>query len=284
MKNTILKEVLFPQSREQVWQAIANRDALADWMYPNDFEPRTGHAFTFRVTPNPKVNFDGLVVRCEVLECRAPERLVFSWSVGGPVINTQVSFRLEVEGSGTRLFFEHSGFDLSQPGGEQAFHGAGYGWAKMLGQLADVVARPSAALGTERVFSASPRRIFAAFEQADQLARWWGPKDFTNTFTQFEFTPGGRWVFVMHGPNGADYSNECVFREIQPDTRIVIEHVVKPWFRLTVTLAPRGDQTRLEWVQEFESAAMAASLRSICEPSNEQNLDRLEALLADGHA
>lgn len=282
MKNTIQREVFFPQTRDQVWQAITHRDALADWMYPNDFEPRVGHRFTFRVPPNPKVGFDGLVVRCEVLECQAPDRLVFSWSVGGPVVNTQVSFRLEPEGSGTRLFFEHTGFDLSLPGGQQAFQGAGFGWAKMLGQLSDRVASPSAALSTGRILAAGPRRIFAAFEQADQLARWWGPKDFTNTFGQFEFTPGGRWVFVMHGPNGADYPNECVFREIHPDTRIVIEHVVKPWFRLTVTLAMRGNQTYLGWIQEFESAGMAAALRPICEPANEQNLDRLEALLSGG--
>lgn len=139
---------------------------------------------------------------------------------------------------------------------------------------------PSAAVSTERVFSASPRKVFAAFEQPDRLARWWGPNGSTNTFEQFEFKPGGRWVFVMHGPNGASYPNESVFREIQPDTRIVIEHVVKPWYRLTVTLAARGDQTHLAWVQEFESPEVAARMRPLSETANEQNLDRLEALLA----
>lgn len=141
---------------------------------------------------------------------------------------------------------------------------------------------PDVAVSNERVFPASPREIFAAFEQPDRLARWWGPEGFTNTFERFEFRPGGRWVFVMHGPNGADYPNESVFREIQPDTRIVIEHVVEPWFRLTVTLAPRGDDTHLAWVQEFESPEVAARLRPLCAPANEQNLDRLQALLASG--
>jgi uncharacterized protein YndB with AHSA1/START domain len=140
MTHTIRKEMLMPQPREQVWGAIANSSALAEWMYPNDFEPRVGHHFTFRVPGNPKVNFDGLTVRCEVLECEPPSRLVFSWSVGGPVVDTRVSFRLESEGEGTRLFFEHSGFDLSQPGGDQAFKGANYGWAKMLEQLSTVAA------------------------------------------------------------------------------------------------------------------------------------------------
>ena len=57
----------------------------------------------------------------------------------------------------------------------------------------------------------------------------------------------------MHGPNGTNYPNESVFREIQPDTRVVIEHVLRPWYRLTVTPTARGDQTHLAWDQEFES-------------------------------
>ena len=139
---------------------------------------------------------------------------------------------------------------------------------------------PSAFLGTERDLPASPRQVFAAFEQPDLLARWWGPKDFTNTFEQFEFKPGGRWVFVMHGPNGISHPNESVFREIQPDARIVIEHLVQPRFMLTVTLTARGDQTHLAWIGEFESPEVAAKLRPLCEPANEQNLDRLQALRA----
>src|SRR4051812_36413354 len=33
---------------------------------------------------------------------------------------------------------------------------------------------PNAVLSTERLLAASPRSVFAAFEQPDQLARWWG--------------------------------------------------------------------------------------------------------------
>jgi uncharacterized protein YndB with AHSA1/START domain len=91
-----------------------------------------------------------------------------------------------------------------------------------------LTSNPDAVVSTERVLSANPREVFAAFEQPDRLARRWGPSGFTNTFERFEFKPGGRWVFVMHGPNGARYPNESGFREIEPDARIVIEHVVKP--------------------------------------------------------
>lgn len=137
-----------------------------------------------------------------------------------------------------------------------------------------------AVLGTERVFSANSRKVFAAFERPEQLARWWGPEGFTNTFEQFEFRPGGRWVFVMHAPNGVNYPNESRFREIQPDFRIVIEHVMQPWFTLTVMLTPLGEKTHLAWDQEFESPEVAVRLRPLCETANEQNLDRLAALLA----
>ena len=139
---------------------------------------------------------------------------------------------------------------------------------------------PDAVVGTQRVLPFPPRRVFEAFEKPDQLARWWGPEGFTNTFEHFEFAPGGRWVFVMHGPNGANYANESVFREIVPHSKVVIEHVVPPWFRLTVTLTARGDRTHLTWDQEFESPQVAAKFRPLVAIPNEQNLDRLESLLA----
>ena len=59
-------------------------------------------------------------------------------------------------------------------------------------------------------------------------------------------------------PEWRDYANDSLFREIQPDTKIVIQHVSQPRFMLTVTLSPRGDKTYLAWVQEFETAQLAA--------------------------
>ena len=140
MTESIKREIVVPQPPEQVWQALTNSATLAEWMFPNDIEPTVGHRFTFQVPGDPKGKFDGLVVRCEVLECKPPARLVFAWSAGGAVEDTRVTFLLEPADEGTRILFEHSGFDVSAEFGEQAFQGAKFGWAKMLGKLSSVLA------------------------------------------------------------------------------------------------------------------------------------------------
>jgi uncharacterized protein YndB with AHSA1/START domain len=139
MTKSIQREILIPQPPEQVWRALTDSATLAGWMFPNDIEPRVGHHFTFRVPPNPQARFEGMIVNCEVLECEPPSRLMFSWAAGG-LAASQVSFRLEPASEGTRLYLEHSGFDVSQPWGNQAFKGAEFGWSRMLGQLPSAVA------------------------------------------------------------------------------------------------------------------------------------------------
>ena len=135
-------------------------------------------------------------------------------------------------------------------------------------------------LATSRLINAAPAAIFAAMRDPARLARWWGPDGFTNTFDTFEFRPGGAWNFTMHGPNGANYPNQSSFAEIVPDQRLVIRHACEPYFTLTITLTPREGKTFLEWSQCFDSAAVCANVASIVIPSNEQNLNRLEAELA----
>ncbi|MFM2067845.1 MAG: hypothetical protein RLZZ584_2754 [Pseudomonadota bacterium] len=135
---------------------------------------------------------------------------------------------------------------------------------------------------TSRDLPYSPTAVFAAFADSTRLARWWGPEGFYNTFDVCDFQPGGSWKFTMHGPDGQAYPNESVFGAIEPGRKVVIHHIVAPRFELTVELAAVAGGTRVSWVQVFEDAAVAAAVRHIVEPSNEQNLDRLTAEVAAG--
>ena len=130
---------------------------------------------------------------------------------------------------------------------------------------------------TSREIPATPEQVFAAISNPTRAARWWGPAGFTNTFHSYEFKIGGRWSFVMHGPDGRNYPNECVFEEIISPTKVVIQHVSEPKFCLTIILASSAAGTLVSWSQVFENSDIASKIEHIVVPSNEQNLDRLTA-------
>ena len=137
---------------------------------------------------------------------------------------------------------------------------------------------PASEIISTRVFDVSRDRLFAAFSDPKQLAQWWGPKGFTNTFDEFDFRPGGDWKFTMHGPDGKDYANHTRFIEIVPAERIVYEHIA-PHFRMTITLADAGTGTHMIWCMQFETAEICERFKPICVPANEENFDRLAAFL-----
>ena len=131
---------------------------------------------------------------------------------------------------------------------------------------------------SSREIAATPDAVFAAFVDSARLAVWWGPAGFSNTFSVCEFKPAGRWVYVMHGPGGKNYPNESVFAEVEPNKKVVIQHVSQPRYRLTITLeSTQQGGTRVGWNQEFEDPRVANGIEHIVVPANEQNLDRLSA-------
>ena len=128
MERDLHFEMVYPHPPEKVWRALTNSAALAQWLMPNNFEPRLGHKFDFRT--KPARGFDG-IVHCEVLELDRPKRLAYSWSGGG--LDTQVIWILEATSGGTKLRLEHNGFRGLK--GWMISRMLGKGWrSKILGQ------------------------------------------------------------------------------------------------------------------------------------------------------
>jgi uncharacterized protein YndB with AHSA1/START domain len=110
--DSIVIDMFYPHPVQQVWDALTSSDALEAWLIPNDFEPRVGHRFTFRTTPDHQ--WDG-VVHCEVVALDKLQRIAYSWHNG--MLATLVTFTIEPAEGGTHLRLEHSGFASSGKAG-----------------------------------------------------------------------------------------------------------------------------------------------------------------------
>jgi len=138
---------------------------------------------------------------------------------------------------------------------------------------------PERDIVSPRIVDATPEAVYAAFADPQRLERWWGPKGFVNRMQAFELQPGGRWHILMTGPDGQSFPNQSVFEDVIPGRRVVYEHGGHV-FRAMLDFAPQGAGTRVTFVMRFPTAADRDAVAPICIPSNEENLDRLEAELA----
>ena len=107
MKRAVGMERDYPYPPERVWRALTDSRALAEWLMPNDFQPRVGHKFQFNV--GPQWGWRGYV-DCVVLEIDEPRRLAYSWEGDPKHPPTVVTWTLTPIEGGTRLRLEHTGF------------------------------------------------------------------------------------------------------------------------------------------------------------------------------
>lgn len=72
-----------------------------------------------------------------------------------------------------------------------------------------------------RTFAAPRERVYAAWTEAEQLARWWGPAGFAITVLHLDARPGGEFFYRMEGPGMPPLWGKFVFRQLAPPERIV---------------------------------------------------------------
>jgi uncharacterized protein YndB with AHSA1/START domain len=107
-----------------------------------------------------------------------------------------------------------------------------------------------------RVFHAPRELVFRMWTDREHISNWWGPRGFTTTTYEMDVRPGGVWRHVMHGPDGTDYENEIVYREIAEPELLVYSHVSPPPFETIVTFTKVGDNTQVTARMLFESATL----------------------------
>ena len=126
--DAIHVDQFIPQPPSRVWRALTTPEELARWWVPGTIAPVVGHTFLLEMPGWGNVE-------CAVVEVVEPERLVYRFGD-----DWTLTWRLVPEGGGTRLFLDHTGFDLDDPQHRFAIDQMGPGWRDhILPALADLV-------------------------------------------------------------------------------------------------------------------------------------------------
>jgi uncharacterized protein YndB with AHSA1/START domain len=133
-----------------------------------------------------------------------------------------------------------------------------------------------------RLVNAPRELVFEVFTKPEHIKNWWGPNGFTNTIFQMDVKPGGVWDFVMHGPDGKDYKNKSIYKEIVKPERIVFDHISGPTFQMSIHFEAQGNKTLISIQMLFESAEQVQKVIQEfgAVEGLKQNMDKLEDYMA----
>ncbi len=140
---------------------------------------------------------------------------------------------------------------------------------------------PDCEIVSTRIFNVSNELLFRAWAEPNHLKNWWGPAGFTNTFNEFDFRVGGKWSFVMHGPDKGNYANECEFIKIEKPSLIAWKRYSQPIFQVVALFEElENNKTKLIFKMLFNTAAECEKLKKFVVDKNEENFDKLEIELS----
>jgi len=133
-----------------------------------------------------------------------------------------------------------------------------------------------------RELAASPAKVFNAWTEPALIAQWWGPKGWTSEDFRLDLQVGGRWAFMMVGPDGSRTPCAGEYRVFARPERIVMFNegegepmrghatTMEMWFE------PHGSGTRLHLVH---GVFKTTEMRNDCIDGWSSSFDRLERLL-----
>ncbi len=140
-----------------------------------------------------------------------------------------------------------------------------------------------------RVLNAPRQLVFDVWANPEHLAKWWGPNGFTNTVHHMDLRVGGELKLTMHGPDGTDYPNLILFKEITAPEKLLYIHGTgsepeEDRFVVTVHFNDLGDnKTELKMHMLFKTPEM---LKEVVEKYGalegaRQNANRMEQYLLE---
>ena len=131
-----------------------------------------------------------------------------------------------------------------------------------------------------RILNAPVELVWEAWTNPSHIVNWWGPNGFTNTMHKMDFRESGEWEFTMHGPDGTNYPNRNIFKEIVPFEKISFQHF-NPNFTTTILFQSLGEKTQIDWSMLFDTAEMRDIVVKAhgADEGLKQNLEKLDTYL-----
>lgn len=128
-----------------------------------------------------------------------------------------------------------------------------------------------------RTFKAPIELMWEVWTTPEHIALWWGPQGFTSTIHLMDVKEGGEWTLTMHGPDGTNYPNRSIYKELIPLKKISFEHF-NPHFITTVIFEAKGEVTQIDWTMLFDTADMKEVVVKAhkADEGLKQNIDKLE--------
>ena len=135
-----------------------------------------------------------------------------------------------------------------------------------------------------RLINAPVKLVWEAWTNPEHIKYWWGPNGFRSTIFKMDVKPGGVWEFIMHGPDGKDYKNKSIYKEVVKYKKLSYDHLA-PNFRFTVNFIDQGKKTLISIRMLFESAAQKDKIVKEfgAEEGLKQNVDKLEMYIEEGY-
>jgi len=132
-----------------------------------------------------------------------------------------------------------------------------------------------------RLLNAPIELVWEVWTNPEHIKNWWGPNGFTNTISIMNVQPDGEWNLIMHRPDGTDYRNESIFKEVVKHKKLVYDHISGPKFTATITFEEQGDKILLSWHMLFRNKEeFIQTVKTFkADEGLRQNVEKLQAYL-----
>ena len=141
-------------------------------------------------------------------------------------------------------------------------------------------------------FAAPVAKVWAAYADARQLERFWGPPQWPATFERHDFKVGGRSEYYMTGPNGEKSRGYWEFLSVEPPRSFEVKDGFlgpdgkpapdMPSMRMQFTFEPHDGGTRMVTLTTFPSVEALEKLLAMgMEEGLKAAMGQIDGILAE---